>query len=142
MAIETQGLPGGSRADYYDRNSLEKGFAIQGNGDAPHSTLVRGSYTVPTGKKAFVSGLDIMVERHTAATAASRSQCVARRGSVEMCKCLLWGATNNAGDRMAKTVGTSFIALEGTTIDVITNDVSTGGTVNYYGTVVIMEFDG
>jgi hypothetical protein len=111
---------------------------------APHTQATRFTYTVPTGKKAFVEMLQTRVQRSTAASAASRViawigyQPSGGSGSLMSYSVI---NTNGVGDKDANIVGQSIVMNAGDTLTGYTSDGSTGGACDYMLNYKITEFD-
>lgn len=62
-----------SRPAYYDRNPTIGHISYEDVGIGPHSETIRGTYTVPTGKKAVIESIWIEITRFEVATSAGRT---------------------------------------------------------------------
>lgn len=132
------GFPGGPRLEWYDRNPSTQNIYYTGSGVAPHGMTSRASYTVPTGKKAFVGGAVGDILRRAAAGTVSEVYAFYSIGGVNL---MAISHFNNTAGHAERGAGlTSSVALAGTTLAISTIDGSTGGTMNYYLSVAIMEF--
>ena len=112
---------------------------------APHGPTVRAAYIVPANRKAFVSGISIVVVRSAAATAVGNLvQYVTRtliggtpramgRGNISL--------LNAVGDRDRTEIGQGLILQAGQEFQLLTQDNSTDGTLNYAGACQWVEFD-
>jgi hypothetical protein len=133
-----------ARPQFYDRNPAHDILTYEGNGVAPHAATQRDTYTVPTGKKAFIGAAEVEVVRQTAASTAGRATIYIRvtpyggSGTV----LIVVGTWKNAvGDDARLSIGQSICLYAGDVVDIYTSDGSTGGTVDYRGKVHLTIFD-
>jgi len=133
------GFPGGPRLEWYDRNPVAKHYASNPSSVAPHSATVRWIYTVPSGKKAFISILQAGVTRQTAATTLGQAY-AAIYLTISAVSDVILAANLNDNTVGAKNVlvASGGVLNAGDSIYGQTMDISTGGTcmynVNYYTT--------
>jgi len=118
----------------------------------PHGQIIRQSYTVPTGFQAQVSGAYIFLQIETAAGVAQRRNMtiaytstvsgVPITGSV-MSRSIPY-SQNTPGDLVdtagGSEIGFSYLLQEGESINIQTGDTSTGGSVRYFGSILITEY--
>ena len=133
-----------ARPAWYDRNPSIQVKNYSAAGVAPHTSTLRWSYTVPSGKKAFLELADIEVVRATAATTVgmvSAGITYTPSGGSEVNVIVVEIRTNGVGDRAGKTVGQAFVMSAGDSIKAYTTDTSTGGTIDYTMSAKITEFD-
>ena len=133
------GFPGGPRLEWYDRNPIMQQANYGPSLFGPHSETVRATYTVPTGKKAFLASMDLGAERHAASTTDGVWQIFIVAGAAEVVRAFSEDSTVYA--RVHKSLSQAGIILAGQDISLRTSDVSTGGTVLYAGGWNIVEFD-
>jgi len=136
------GFPGGPRLEWYDRNPITRSLQYSAT-VAPHSGTLRASYTVPTGKKAFLEALLVYIRRVTAATTAGLiSDSVFYTPSGGSGTYLLASELVDNTVNASKIVshGLSSAVVSGDVLEVWTSDGSTGGTVGHVLTVKITEF--
>lgn len=129
----------------FDRNPKDADQGYAATGVAPHALATRWTYTVPANRKALVSSIRVFLARATVAAPVGISLAAVRRtpsgGSViTICQAQI-GETNNAGDKDSLYGAANVYALAGDTIDGVTRDLSTGGTIDYMVNASIMEFD-
>jgi hypothetical protein len=127
------------RLAYYDRAPTNTALNFQSNAIAPAGTTVRATYTVPTARKAIITGGSCGVRRRTAATtpAYPNVQLAAPSGFLAQLS-----TGSNAIDQGADiTIASGQVALAGQAIAFQTTDSSTAGTVDFYGVCAILEFD-
>ena len=141
MKINT---PATGRLAWYDRTPSTQVSAYLVSGVAPHSATSRWSYTVPTGKKFRVEWMQVQMIRITAATTVdlvtSDIQLTPSGGSLAHMK-YDWHYSNTV---LANAVfnNTPQLTLQsGDVIADLTNDLSTGGTMEYLLTMKGTEFD-
>jgi len=133
------GFPGGPRLEWYDRNPLKHSDSYDSGSIAPHVLTIRMSYTVPTGKKAFLeSCLAKAIRRTVATTESTVLSAIKARGHRLL---LAWLMTNNVGDADSQVIGQSVTLNAGEAVLGETLDQSTGGTCNYYLAIHATEFD-
>ena len=133
------GFPGGPRLEWYDRNPQECTFTYAGDDVAPHSSTVRWTYTVPTGKKLFVESAVALVTRVTAADTASEVVARVTARAMSLLRAKIY--TNAVGDKDHMNVGRSVIMLAGSVLQGSTADLSTAGTIDFLATLHGIEFD-
>lgn len=125
---------------YYDRNPLTVGIAYDAGAVAPHSQTQRAIYTVPASRKAKVSSSFCHIMRVTAAAPASYTDIRIKDGSGRLTNfCKL--RSNGVGDKDSMFKGNEIELLAGQTIEIDTEDYSTGGTVDYLASIFLTEFD-
>jgi len=137
------GFPGGPRLDWYDRNPGNQRQLYAVAGVAPHLETIRWTYTVPAAKKAWISAAFVAARRATAATTAGevRARVVfapsgGQYGSIIMAR--IFGNVVNDQDKAAFGPGMMMQATD--QLLGLTMDLSTGGTIDYEVTAVIVEF--
>jgi len=138
------GFPGGPRLEWYDRNPYHRFQSYMNNNTAPHGVTTRWTYTVPTGKKAFVEGAQTYIHRITAAAPVGLVQVViyvTPSGGGMSAFLLSQLITNNVGDKDHTEIGGGPVLYPGDAIEGQTSDVSTGGTTNLNITTEITEFN-
>jgi len=127
------------RALYYDRNPIARMIYYRANGVAPHAATQRASYTVPTGKKALVVGASAMMMRATAATSLGRVHSFGGTASSIAFDCY---HKNNTVDSMVTVQNPiQYPFFEGVQLSLATEDLSTGGTMDYDISTTFTEFD-
>jgi hypothetical protein len=133
-----------SRTHYYDRGATPTEDQYSASGVTPHAVTIRWGYTVPTAKKAYCEFVKVWVRRATAAAAAGRVTSSLKytpdKGIVSTL--VIARTTGNAvdsADRDGGAVG-AFMAA-GDQAEGQTEDLSTGGTVDYVVLMKRAEFD-
>lgn len=136
---------GPQSANYYGRNPVVRTAEYDAQGVSPHAATTRNTYTVPTGKLAYVESLYCLVVRITAATAASRVGAVCNldpsggEPAVDIIRALL--LTNAVGDNHGVVLASGGYLAAGDVLTLVTSDASTGGTVDYQVTRKLTEFE-
>jgi len=138
---ESQASP---RAMYYDRNPTVIFKWWASNDVAPHALTDRWSYTVPTGKKAFLESVLLQVLRTATATTPLRPRSgisYQPYGQAMEFMFLAYLRANTLYDRDKVVVGWAGVMAVGDLIIGRTWDDSTGGTNDYLNYAKIMQFD-
>lgn len=133
-----------SRPLYYDRTMVSRTSYYSSGAIAPHGITERWTYTVPTGKKAFVQSLLAVAQRITAAAPVSQYAAlvtVTPNGGTLARVLLALLLTNNVGDSAREHYGASGALAAGDVLASSTVDLSTGGTVDYNLSAWYIEFD-
>jgi len=128
-----------ARKEWYDRNPIIRSMDFTSVGVAPHGDTIRASWTVATGKKAFIVSVHAGVTRQTAATTAGIFRAYVKVVGVRALDALESG--NTVGDGGFGGVGYSGFAMAGDVIELHTADSSTGGTCAYSVGGSVVEFD-
>jgi len=111
---------------------------------APHSSTSRWTYTVPSGKKAYVELVDVLIMRTEAASAADTVWVLVNHTAFTGGVAGLISTefiSNTVGASATKTLSQSVLMLTGDTLTAFTADMSTGGKCVYAVTCKITEFD-
>lgn len=133
-----------ARPDWYDRNPVTRFRAWNAVNLAPHTSTQRWTYTVPAGKKAQLELVQVKVMRATAPTTPGYAYANIRftpsGGSVDT---LIQATirTGTVGDTDQTVLGVCGVLQAGDTIEANSADGSTGGTIDYFATLKITEFD-
>ena len=133
------GFPGGPRLEWYDRNPQIQRQRYLHDGLAPHAATLRFSYTVPTGKKAYINMLLVALLRVTAATTVGEAKGYFIIEGSESLMVHLWGNAVNDGRELVGGAGALLSA--GEVITAYTGDASEGGTIMYFLSLLAVEFD-
>jgi hypothetical protein len=126
-----------------DRNNTTTVNAYGARGTAPHVQTSRFSQTIASGKKGSLTGAMAYVQRTTAATTVTFPNIIVTLNT---------GAGNNpllnvqlrdnvVGTVVHQVYGGSATFAAGTVISAFSEDGSTGGTIDYFATAVVQEFD-
>lgn len=135
--------PAGFRRDWVDRNSNSVSKFYEGLGIGPHGATARFNYTVPVGKRSFVTYLFHAVTRGTIAAPVGivRSYLACILNSTAFNLDFIEFLTNAVGDRIAYIIGQNILMNAGDQVTAYTFDNSTGGTINYNISLQLVEFD-
>jgi hypothetical protein len=130
---------GNSLKQHYDRNPLVI-KQLYASIDAPTVAGTKWSYTVPASRKAFVSGICSQLQRTSAATVVGDARFfITVDSSTYIFLCAV--NTNNVGDHEEVNIGNSLLLLVGNVLTGGTSDSSTGGTMSFICSALILEFD-
>jgi len=132
------------RGNYYDRNPSIKTVDYEASGVAPAAETVRGTYTVPSGRKAYVESTYVRIYRESVASAPRPSELMIFYIPSGGTKIKLGDAVQNANglyDPMIFAGAQLALLLPGDAVEVHTWDQSTGGTYNFNGAIKLCEFD-
>lgn len=132
------GFPGGPRLDWYDRDPSSTDIGYTGVDVAPHSSTQRASYTVPTGKKAWVQSLSAWIKRTAVATTLGYAKVTFYCPTGVAQRTLHNDNTDESEVAGFETMATLIMA--GEVCAIYTSDSSTGGTVSYIAGMRITEF--
>jgi hypothetical protein len=130
--------------NWYDRNPSQMPKSYYTIAIAPHIATERWSYTVPSGRLAFMESLIGQVMRVSAATSMAYAEVDFYLTPSGGSKTWIWGALiydNTVGKKDSQMMGQSMMLLTGDKITCETYDGSTGGTCMYSGATKITEFD-
>lgn len=120
-----------ARPQFYDRNPVPKSQLFSGAGIAPHADVIRWSYTVPVGKKAWVDGCTVYVIRDAAATAVNSCFCgiqyTPSGGAISRLN-VCYQVVNTVGDQIHNSLTQIGALMPGDLIQADDSDISTGGT--------------
>lgn len=111
----------------------------------PHGATVRASYTVPTGFKAKINGCYIFIEIGGAAAVPGRRTLTISINSPTIGGLSVMSRSFGANENTLGTVkeaelGFAYTLLTGESVRLTTEDNSTGGFVNYFGSVEITQY--
>ncbi len=131
------------RGQYYDRNPVPQ-LEQDESAYAPHGETERWSYTVPSGKRAYIETLFLYVRRTSVATTVGYANVYVRYLPAGGSQVLLLMAElydNNMGANAIQH-GTQFGLINpGDKLLAITRDTSMGGVINPTVSAKIIEFD-
>lgn len=136
--------PSSSRAAWYDRNPSMLVLNYQASSIAPHAETIRWSYIVPSGRKAIIEAIVVHLIRTTVATSINEYGAYVRavlpnnyNAQVRLIDTLVNTQYYNVNDEFAGAL----TLFEADTLQAVTYDGSTGGTVSYYLAHKGTEFD-
>lgn len=138
MKITTSGAA--NRNAYYDRNPTTlTTLAFASLNVAPHASTQRWTYTVPTGRKAYLSVARVALFRNAAAAPVGNVEDYMVWQNVYPAQLEFFN--NAAGAYLTDHIPHSIIMLAGQNITAFSSDASTGGTVSHWIDAAAMEFD-
>jgi hypothetical protein len=112
-------------------------------GVAPHSAAQRIAYTVPSDYKSVAVYVNLYLVRATAATTVGESRLyvtVTPAGGSET-TVLITGMNNNSvGARAGTTQTMGFYLGPGDIVKVYSSDASTGGAIDYYASIQLVQW--
>ncbi len=137
--------PSSSRPEFYDRNPLLQLLDFGGTA-GPHADTQRSAYTVPTGKKALINGVNaglyLRTVASTSGTKEARASVTPDGGSrSRVIQAKIESQLNTAGDFSTTVIGAAGIILEADEFTTETNDNGTGGTLTFNLFATLTEFD-
>lgn len=127
-----------------DRNPTDRGAYFVNAGTAPHGSTVRVTYTVPAGKKFFLSYIQSDYLRETAAAPVGLTEIFALvvtplpQNTVPF---RIMSLDNNVGAVRSAILQPGLNASAGSVISITTSDASTGGTAKYSCSFHGIEYD-
>ena len=132
-----------SRPVYYDRAPLDVLEAYSAATVAPHAATTRWTYTVPTNRKAFIEGTDVINMIDGTVTTAGLAQ-----AAIQVTPSGGGGTTVMNGAMIQTVIGQSVVLDQpslgllqpGDALSCFTADPGTGGTHFYLLTAKITEF--
>lgn len=133
-----------ARPDYFDRNPTTQIVNYDVGGFGPHALIVFNQYTVPVRRKAYLDSIYLFQSRSAVAGApgvvTSKAQIsIAAAAAQEIFR--VQYTTNTVGvsvDNIFPIVG---FLNTGDNIQLANADTSTGGSVDYVGSVKVTSFD-
>ena len=131
------------RPEYYDRAPLPQLLNFSAFALGPHAATVRASYTVPSGKRAYIELARSFIRRNTAATAVSEVRGTINLNSTDALTNTLVHTEfldNATTARHDQVVGVSGLLVAADVVRILTQDAGTGGTCSYYLTAKAVEF--
>lgn len=127
-----------------DRNPITSANQYFAAGVAPHGPTARINYTVPAGKKAILNYVSVEMLRATAAAPVGLWMAYTRVTPISLNNSRpvnLQALTNGVGDRLNFSLGCNQVLLATEVFDAVSQDASTGGTVNYSISYGATEYD-
>lgn len=133
------------RANYFDRNPL---IATQfyNQAIAPAASTQRWAYTVPGGRKAYLESLFLQIRRTALATNTppswvNVSSSYIPSGASGLVIARIAIATNVLNAMEQATMNNFGLLLAGDQVTLATEDLGTGGTISFIGSMKASEFD-
>lgn len=133
-----------SRPNYYDRTLAIATASYLAEGLAPHADTQRWSYTVPSGKKAYLQALTCMMHRDIAAAPAARAIVFARytpSGGSATYLAVVKELQNALGIPHSSSFAGTGVMRAGDVLISETGDGSTGGAYTFLSAAWLAEFD-
>lgn len=127
---------------YYFRRPTRIDRQYQANAVAPHALTTRSTYTVPVGRAFFMQMMECMLRLNTISAAAGARRIFIRvfAGTSHYLSARYAGNTLDGG--MVAALGSAGIYFGGgVDINIVTEDLATGGDVEYYAAFGGQEFD-
>lgn len=135
--------PTGVLRPYYDRNAVDvsKYFLLYGLN--PHVMTQRWIYTVPANRRAHFGGVYAKIVRVTVATTIFRWGLWYMKNAATSLVTIaeLSSISNSIGATYVLYYPLDMWLVAGETLEMKSEDDSTAGTVDYFGSAVITEFD-
>lgn len=136
--------PIGVTSNYYDRNPTDQFLVFSQNNVAPHASVARVTYQTPASRKAFIEFVSLYARRSAVMTAAgiwSVGLNLTASGGAPVS--LVYQRTSlNAVNAITAWGATSIGLMQpGDLIQLTTEDLGTGGTVDYTIGFKATEFD-
>lgn len=134
----------GRSLEYYYRNAHDVSLWFEVGPVGPHAPNDRATYTVPANRFAIVECVQAHIRRIGAATTLGTSVAQARYYRAGVTLFMFAQAThfsNVANDPIDFNTTLHAILFPGDQLRMTTADSSSGGTMYYYGTARIIEFD-
>lgn len=131
------------RPAWYDRNPAGQNN-IYTNTVAPHAETDRWTYTVPSNKKAWLSTVCLQMTRVTVAAPIGKYYALMYyqpAGGSNFAFLYISSFANVAGDERLLTISPQMGLIAGDRLDCATQDLSTGGTVEYFEAATVATFD-
>lgn len=126
-------------APYYDRGATLRKLEYSAVGVAPHVDIVRDSNTPASGKRVLLSHFYFRIRRATAAAVLGLVTVQFRVDFLIALKATL--NDNTVGAEKIVALGSNLVMPTGLQFDLRTDDLSTGGTVDYDLYVAGTEFN-
>lgn len=133
----------GAQSAYYDRVGRSVYLYACDVKSGPHELELWDEYVVAEGRKAFIESIAIRLTRWTQATSVGTAWMRVLRvkggdENIPVAICSLY--SNDIGDAREITVSGLGVLLPGESLQIISDDMSQGGSVLYYAGVCLYEF--
>lgn len=135
--------PGGEKASFLNRNPTIRALSVAITDIAPHAPTQRLLYTCPANHYALVQSVYIMVNRKTAAAPQGEATEMLRFND-GVSTIIIWQtveATNNLLLYRTIVPTIRFYLDQAQYLEIVTYDLSTGGTFDYFAGLQVIEFN-
>ncbi len=130
------------KLEYFERSPATGGQDYLGNLIGPHGTTVRWSYTIPTGKYAYIAYIRTLLMRDAAPGVLALAECYVNitcvGGGLSRIYTPMLSAT--VGDGRFSEIGNIGVYGPGDKFEGKTYDASTGGSHTYNNSMGYTEF--
>lgn len=133
-----------SRPAYYDRNPSNVQLDYSAAGVAPHASTQRWTNTIASGKKGFIENLYALAYKATTGGVNGLSQASIYYTPSGGAQGILLGAQifgTAAGAQHVMSTTSAGVLQAGDVLAGFTNDLATGGTMNFFLTAKVMLYD-
>ncbi len=131
--------PGAQILQYFDRSPLTVIRSYTAAGVSPHSATVRDTYTVPNGRVLYLAYFMGILMRVATATMASLAMISLQIGNTAVVNVPL--RSSAIGDYSSVNTPIGIFLPAGTTVRIVTSDLSNLGALNYDVSWLGVEFD-
>lgn len=132
-----------SRGQYYDRNRTSVSMTYNVAAVAPAGFTTRWTYTVPSGRRAFIES--IFALQYVAAASAPvgkvTAEILATSNTVQAILVSTLDGVGTLGTSKSANAGNSGVLIAADNLASQTADVGTGGSKDYKLSTVVTEFD-
>lgn len=135
-------FPGSARPQFYDRNPSTVNIQFNASSISPHATTQRASTTVPSQRRGLIAAMAVGAWRdNTPSTVDSFFVVVNVQGGSVIARLSRADSARSAPDGFLASQGWGPSVNDGDVVEIITQDDSTAGSVDYATYVTIMLFD-
>jgi len=132
-------VTGAERPPWYDRNPIRRQLSYVGSAIAPHGLTSRASYTVPTGKRAYIQSMECALACSETVTQFGRTRCMIYVESNPVLG--IYQSLERLLYESHEAVGESGEIQAGETIQIYTYDSDGDGNYDYMGMIHMIEFN-
>jgi hypothetical protein len=136
--------PLGALPEYYDRYAVNQTIQYLGNNVQPHNITLRAQYEVPTGRKAIIDSMFLLITTGNVANSYGRRRMTVYyipSGGTAIPIAMLQNESNSHRHTECQTFTGLGVLLGGDKIEVYTEDASIGGDCYYWYCAKIFEFE-
>jgi len=133
-----------TRLAWYDRNPADQVASNNVLDVAPHVVQVWLSYTVPANKKAMVELLHVKMQRKTAAGVLGSAAVYVRftkNGGLSQGILYAYLFDNTIGAKDTAVLAGTITMFAGDLLEIVSYDISTTGTIDYFSAYKASEYD-